>query len=414
MLGSDAPPRKRSFPLRETLGYGLVAGAVWLGWETIKAPVVERGAPAISVRLAPTSPEVLRRAAEAELLAERFENAESLAAESLGRAPFNARALRVRGLSRAALGDNESADQILTLAGNWSLRDDPTHAWLIERRLRRGDYQSAFAHADTLARRRADLYPSLFRLFTTAASQDPRALPVITSLVARRPPWRSAYLDHLHKTQNGAPVIGGLAIALEHTEGPFTTEELGQLYTEWLKAGRLQGIKEIRARLGRPGSEQLLQNGDFSVSVSEQAYPFGWSLGSGAGIVATVVEDDLNSNNEAYRLEYDGYQSGVMLAQLLLLLPGKYLLEGELRVEAQIEDIRLQWTVACAETEDETVIFRPQPAGSDTAWRSFSAAFEIPQENCSAQWLRLMARPDDHRQGIAVWFDNLRLRRISG
>lgn len=408
--GPAGAARRRGLPAREALSYALVAGAVWLGWEAIKTPLAVRSPPAIAVRLAPGSPEVLRRAAEAELLAERFGNAQALSTESLSRAPFNARALRVRGLAEARLGDTDRADEMLTLAGNWSLRDDPAHAWLIENRLRRGDYGSAFAHADTLARRRSDLYPSLFRLFTTAAVADPRALPVIATLLSKNPPWRLAYLEHLHEAENGAPVVGGLAIALEQTEAPFTAYELQRLYTVWLAAGRFDGILELRRRVGRPPVGALLQNGDFSTSLEDQLPPFGWTMETGAGIGTAVVEDDLRANNQAFRLEYDGFASGVFTRQLLLLSPGAYALEGEWRAETPRPDMQLAWQVVCAESGQAVTGSGPGLSGSSSDWSAFRQVFSIPRENCRAQWLQLVAVPGDRRTTIAAWFDGLRIR----
>lgn len=399
----------RSFPLREAFGYILAVGAVWFGWEAIKAPLADRSAPALAVRLAPGSPEVLRRAAEAELVAGRIENAEALSTESLARAPFNARALRVRGLSEARLGDADRADEMLTLAGNWSLRDDPAHAWLIENRLRRGDYRSAFAHADTLARRRADLYPSLFRLFTAAAARDPRALPVIASLLAESPPWRAAYLEHLHQAEDGAPVVGGLAIALQRTEGPFTSYELQRLYQLWIGGGRVEGIRELRRRLGRPPEGAPLQNGDFDTAVDDQLLPFGWTIGTGPGIGAAILEDDLRPGNPAFRLEYDGFGSGVFTRQLLLLGPGEYALEGQWRAETPLPDMRLAWQVVCAESG---VVLNGRGSGlrdGSADWKSFRRTFAIPREDCRAQWVQLAAVPGDRRTTIAAWFDKLRI-----
>ncbi|WP_374512675.1 tetratricopeptide repeat protein [Brevundimonas sp.] len=396
--------------MREALSYALVAGAVWLGWEAIKTPLADRSPPAVAVRLSPGSPEVLRRAAEAELLAERFDNAQALSAESLSRAPFNARALRVRGLAEARLGDTDRADEMLTLAGNWSLRDDPAHAWLIENRLRRGDYGSAFAHADTLARRRSDLYPSLFRLFTEAAVADPRALPVVASLLSKAPPWRPAYLEHLHDSDNGAPVVGGLAIALERTQAPFTPYELQRLYTVWLTAGRFDGILELRRHLGRPPAETLLQNGDFSTSADQQLLPFGWAIATGAGIGTSVVEDDLRKGNQAFRLEYDGFASGLFTRQLLMLDPGAYLLQGEWRAETPRPDMRIGWQVVCAETGEVVSMTRSELHDGSGEWNSFQQAFSIPRENCRAQWLQLVPVPGDRRITIAAWFDKLQVR----
>lgn len=400
--------------MREALSYVLVAGAVWLGWEAIKTPVADRSPPALAVRLAPGSPEVLRRAAEAELLAERFENAQALSTESLSRAPFNARALRVRGLAEGKLGNRDRADEMLTLAGNWSLRDDPAHAWLIENRLRRGDYASAFAHADTLARRRPDLYPSLFRLFTTAAVADPRALPVIATLLSKNPPWRLAYLEHLHKAESGAPVAGGLAIALERTDAPFTAYELQRLYDVWLAAGRYDGILELRRRVARPPAGAPLQNGDFSTSVEDQLLPFGWTMGTGAGIATAVVEDDLRSNNRAFRTEYDGFASGVFTRQLLLLSPGEYTLEGEWRAETPRPEMHIGWQMICAQTG--AVVGEPGSGLRNglAEWSRFRQTFSVPRENCQAQWLQLVAVPGDRRTTIAAWFDKLQIHSSSG
>jgi hypothetical protein len=407
------PPDRRRFAWRDGLGYALVAGTVWLGWEVVKAPLANRAAPALAVRVAPASPEVLRRAAESELLAERHENARALAADSLARGPFNARALRVRGLAEAKLGSVDRADEMLTLAGNWSLRDDPAHAWLIENRLRRGDYRSAFAHADTLARRRPDLYPSVFRLFTAAAVQDPRALPVIAELLSRNPPWRLAFLEHLHEAENGAPVVGGLAVALEPTDAPFTAYELQRLYTAWLAGGRFEGILEIRRRLGRPPVNFLLQNGDFSTKIEDQLPPFGWTIETGAGIGTAVVEDDLRAENQAFRLEYDGFASGVFTRQLLLLRPGAYRLEGEWRAETPRPVMQIGWQIVCAGTG--AVVSGPGSGlrNGSAEWSRFHQSFSVPRESCQAQWLQLVAVPGDRRTTIAAWFDKLQIHSSS-
>lgn len=406
---ADHQPGSR---LKEVASYALIAAAIWLGWEVLKLPVAERAPPALAVRAAPTSPEVLRRAAEAELVANRDDNALALAQDSLARAPFNARALRVRGLAEARLGSSERADEMLTLAGNWSLRDDPTHAWLVENRLRRGSYGSAFAHADTLARRRPDLHPSLFRLFTTAAVQDPRAFPVLTKLLAVRPPWRGAFFNHLYNTEGGAPVVGALAIALEQTSGPFSTPELQQLYTQWAAAGRFAGIREVRQRLGRPALSPIVQNGDFRMDADDQFYPFGWTMPANPGVMTGIMEDDLRSDNPAFRLEYDGFGSGILTEQLVLIPPGSYTLSGLARSESVLAEPRVAWSVVCAETGAE-LVSDPLVPPQEAKWRPFRHLLVVPDRNCSAQWLRLRARPGNRRTSIVLWLDDLQITRAS-
>lgn len=398
------------FPGQRLLWYGCVVAAVWLGWEIVKVPVADRAAPALAVRLSPASPEVLRKAAESEFAQKRFENAKALADESLSRAPFNARALRVRGLVEAQDAGEQRADDILTLAGNWSLRDDPAHAWLMENRLRRGDYGSSFAHADTLVRRREDLQPQVFNLFTTAALSDPRSTPHLTRLLAAGPSWRPAYLNSLHAREDGDPVLASLAIALQPSARPFTDSELGHLYRMWASEGRYPGIRFLRGQLNRPPVGQALQNGDFSQEAIPDFLPFGWRLGTAAGISVQITEDDVRQDDNALRVEYDGRRNDVFAEQLLVLDAGPHVLTGQLRVETATQDVRMQWRVLCAESSvviGEADVDASRAVGG--TWRAFSIPVAVPGENCSAQWLRLEAVPGDRRTQSVVWFDRLRI-----
>ena len=411
MTLSDGPTtavRERS--VRAWAGYAMIPVALWLAWNMVQPPFVDRAPPAIAIRISPGSPEVLRRAAEDELIAGRLENARLLAEDSLSRAPFNARTLRVRGLVEAREGRLASADEMLTLAGNWSLRDDPTHSWLIEHRLRRGDYGSAFAHADTLARRREDLYPPLFRLFTLAAQTDPRSTPFLVRLLANNPPWREAYFDHLYQDSEAAPLLGALAVNLQTTQGPFTNAELGKLYTRWTNERRYAGVQEVRRRLGRPSLTPQLRNGEFDEPPTQHTPPFGWRLEPSPGINAAVMEDDFRAGNMALRVEYNGTASGVFAQQLVMLRPGTYVVKGTYRAEAPAEHGGFAWRVVCADTNTQIAWSPPGLLPlANTEWRPFEFPVTVPANNCSAQWLWVEGRPGDRRLPIAAWFDSLQI-----
>lgn len=415
ILGTSAPSGVDGARGRQILGYVCLAAAVWLGWEIVKIPVADRADVSVAVRLSSTSPDVLRRTAEVEFAAERYENARVLSEASLARAPFNARALRVRGLTEARGSDLQRADDLLTLAGNWSLRDDPAHAWLMENRLRRGDYASSFAHADTLARRRADLHPQVFNLFTSAALADQRSLPHLTRLLAAFPPWRPAYLNSLHAREDGDPVLAALAIALEKTAKPFTDSELGHLYRTWASERRYPGIRFLRTQLKRPPMSEALQNGDFSVDASPDVLPFGWRLGTAAGISVQITADDVRRDDNALRVDYDGRRDGVFVEQLMILDPGAHVLSGQQRIEASAEEPRMRWTVSCAESG---VVFGEGDVDASRrvggTWRNFNIPLRVPTANCAAQWLRLTAVPGDRRSQVVAWFDGLNVGAAAG
>ncbi|MFJ6023041.1 hypothetical protein ACIQC9_00415 [Brevundimonas sp. NPDC092305] len=314
------------------------------------------------------------------------------------------------GLAEARAGRLDAADNILTLAGNWSLRDDPSHAWLIERRLRQGDYGSAFAHADTLARRWADGNDRIYNLFTSAVLADQRALPALTTVVGRKPSWRGAYIDYLIKREDGDAVLLALGIALSNSSHGYSTYELSRVYQHWYGENRFEAIRTLRQAVGRPGRLDDLQNGDFTISAEQTLFPFGWSLPPASGISSAAIEDDIRPDEMALRVEYDGYANVIAAEQILMLRPGSHRIIGDVRVETSPDTSRLRWSVSCVETNQPVVISPVSGASADTrSWKRFSFGFTIPAENCQVQRLRLVSDPGDRRATTVAWFDKLRV-----
>ncbi|GAA0645488.1 tetratricopeptide repeat protein [Brevundimonas lenta] len=404
---SALPAQQRGL-LAGVAPYALIVGGILLAWQVAIQPIMQRAPPAIAVRVAPGSPSVLRRAAEGELAENRNDNAASLAREALARSPFDVRALRVVGLTEARAGREAQADDILTLAGNWSLRDDPAHAWLVEYRLRRGDYASSFAHADTLVRRRDDIRPRVFTLFTAAATHDPqRAMPEVARLLAAKPPWRQAYLESLYASTEGLQLAANLALMLQKSRAPLSNDELHQLYIQLLEKGQLDAVRTVRARLNRPVVSNVT-NGGFGDTEAPQ--PFQWRLAQDAGVVAEIVSDDIRPADPALRVDYDGYSSSRIAEQLMFLPPGRYRLTAESRAEAGDPASRLAMTVTCA-PGDLKVLSTPAAAAGATVWTPFAASFTIPS-GCPAQWLRLETRAGDKREQTALWLDRVAITAI--
>ena len=404
-----APSGRGRVTFAEVTPYILIVAAVVLAWQVVAQPLMQRAPVALAIRMAPGSPLVLGRAAEAELMENRVDSAASLARDALVRAPFDVVALRVVGLTEARAGRLDSADDILTLAGNWSLRDDPAHAWLVEHRLRRGDYSSSFAHADTLVRRREDIRPQVFRLFTAAATLDrDRALPVVARLVAARPPWRQSYLDSLYTSTDGLQVAATLAVMLQSGPAPLTNVELRQFYIHLLDKGQIPAVRTVRERLNRPPVSTAVTNGGFDQTDAPE--PFQWRLDQTAGVIAEIVPDDLRPADPALRIEYDGFSTSRIAEQLVFLGPGRHRLKVEARAEAGDPGARLAWTVTCA-PGDLAILTTPSAPAGATAWTPRSADFTVPSA-CPAQWLRLETRAGDRRAPVVAWYDRVAISQV--
>ncbi|HEV2080922.1 MAG TPA: hypothetical protein VGR32_00570 [Brevundimonas sp.] len=377
--------------------YVLVALLIWLAWQIVVALLVQRAPVEAAIRVAPGSPAVLSRAAEAEFVAGRNDQARDLAELALRSSPFDVRALRVLGLA-IAKEDEAAADPILTLAGNWSLRDDPSHAWLMTRRLRQGDYVGAFGHADALARRRPELWPGIFRLFTTAAAEDPRAVPALLQRIAAHPPWRNEYLGVLRSDPRGPQVQAAIVLGLNDGPGRLRDPELQLIYRDWLDAGRLPGLIELRRRSGRPAPG--LHDGGFDGLPAPA--PFGWQLEQNPGVVATLSQDE--DRGGILYVETDGFRGQTVASQLLLLPAGAGRLTFRSRVESGVEDSRLRWTLACVES-GAPLAQQIVPVSAD--WRDVSVAYDVPGSGCTAQWLKLETTSGPRRTFIAASFDRV-------
>jgi hypothetical protein len=399
--GADAPAVAQS-PARAWAPYVLTALAIWLGWQIVTALVVQRAPPESAVRIAPGSAQALSRAAEAELVAERPDQAADLAILSLRAAPFDVRALRVLGLVRART-DEGAADELLTLAGNWSLRDDPSHAWLMNRRLRVGDYVGAFGHADTLVRRRKDLQPQVFEFFTKAAALDPRALPVLVERYGVRPPWRSEYLYYLGTRAEGPQILAALALGLNDGPGRFADADLATVYSEWAGAGRLPGLRALRTRLARPPLTPLF-DGEFDDLAGPA--PFRWVTGTAAGLSASLTEDGSRDGQKALLVETDGFGVDDATVQLLMLDPGPHVFSAAWRTEAGGDDPRMTWTLTCLESGQTLLSWAPDDAPE---WRRQRVPFVMPADGCTMQWLKLTTSRGERRSTVVVWFDHFRI-----
>lgn len=406
MSARPASAPRRSGKAPDALVFAVIIGCVWFGWQIVRNAVVQAAPPDLALRLGPDSPTVLVRAAQAELEAGRNEAARRLAGQALARKPFNAQALRIVGLIAAREGDEEAADRMLTLAGNWSLRDDPAHTWLVGRRLRRGQTASALAHADTLVRRRTDLRPEYFDLMISAAlSGDRQAQGALVGLLKRDPPWRGEYFRYSVRKREGLLLAAGLAIALKSGEGKLTLEERSLVYSNLVSADLIDPLRTVRRELEGAG-QPFVTAGNFSDGGGSA--PFGWRLPSGAGLLSEIAIEG-GGAQPALHAAVSDLKGGTVAEQLVLLPPGRWRLSGRLKVvEGALSD-RLAWTLNCTRSSGRAAATAPLAAASHQTWTQFSNVVDIPASGCPAQWLRLVALPQDRRTSADVWIDDVAL-----
>lgn len=356
----------------------------------------------LAARFAPGSPAVLTRQAQTELAARRPDAAQVLARRALARQPFSVDALVVLGLARDQRGDHALADDLLTLAGNWSLGEARAHLWLFDRRMRLGDYPSALAHLDAVLRSRPDRRPALFELLQDLALADPAIAAATADRLALAPNWRAPFLAYLGASDAGRGVAATLAASLHAAGKDLTRDETEALLRALLASrdyGRLSGLAR---RIGVPAA---LSDPDFRGS--DNPLPFRWELLGGAGASVEIVTGP-EATSGVLTVQYDGYSADGLVRQLTFLPPGPYRLGGRATFEG--DPARLRWAVQCLDSGAHVSI-RPNAVAAGGSG-SFSGSFEIPPSGCELQWVQLLTDPAERRSEVVAAYESVRIRPI--
>lgn len=321
--------------------------------------------------------------------------------------PLDLPALRDLGFGLDRRGRLAEADAILGFVGARTWRDGPTQVWLLRRRLDQGRYPEAFESADSLLRRDADgtTRPTLFPLLIAAAA-DGRTRTALVERLAAAPWWRGDFLRALG-VQGDVAGARVLFSVLARGTGPLAPDDYAPFINRLASAGDYEGAYGAWRSIARPADPAVpvLRDGDFSAGSDHT--PFTWSTAAGAGASSEAGAAPGGPAVRALRVDYDGYSSPGLPAQLLVDPPRRYSVSWVERIDPA-EPERLSWRVRCAATNQ--VLARAAPAV--TGWREATMSVETPSSGCAAQWLELAAEPGERRAAVTAWFAAFRLRSV--
>jgi len=331
--------------------------------------------------------------------------------------PLDAQALSLLGLIAERKGDGQAAETLMRIAGARTWRDETTQAWLYDHYVRRGDYAEALPHVDAILRVEPESQERLFPVLASLTVK-PEAFKALTDFLATSPPWRSWFLSELSaKLANKSRLIE-LYAALEKTENPPTKDDLVPYLNRLVDEGDYAQAYQLWRATLPPGLRTLDThpfNRDFELPLD--GLPFNWVLTEASGADIQIVPSPDAGRKRAMRIQFSG--SRVAFAnvnQLMLLPPGKYKLSGRVKAEDLQTSRGLWWRVYCADDPDN-VLAHTEPVSGTLPWTDFTVDFEVPAEDCEAQWLQLQqpARVASENQIEGqVWYQYLQVSADSG
>ena len=311
------------------------------------------------------------------------------AQQALHSNPLDSQALTLLGLIAEKKGDQKDADTLMHIAGARTWRDETTQAWLYDHDVRRGDYVHALPHADAIMR--VDL-ESQSRLFPVLASLtvNADAFKALTDFLATSPSWRRWFLSQLSAQLANKSRLIELYAKLKELGNPPTKEELVPYLNRLVKDGDYERAYQFwrdTMPSGMRGLDSLPFNRDFEIPLD--GLPFNWVLTDVTGADIQFVPSPDAARKRALRVQFSGARVAFANArQLILLPPGKYSLTGRVKADDLRTTRGLWWRIFCAEDAKDTLAHTDLVSGT-VPWTEFAVEFQVPAENCKAQWLQL-------------------------
>ena len=399
--GSARPGRWR----RRAAACGFCLAGAWLLWEVVSvglaSDLTARGRSDEALGWRRDNPQAVAAAAESALATDP-KRAAVLAMTAIGQAPLQASAYRVAAQSAQKQGDLERAKALMQTAGTLSLRDRPTQLWLLRSNLAAQDYPAAFRNGDALMRRSPGLQPAVTRFLLPTLSVA-GADEALTDRLGQNPPWRTPMLTQLGRQAPDTALR--LLMMLNRGEARARTEEVEPLLLTFVQQGEYVRAHDAwRALIPAAQRSPKLFNGEFEDR--ESPLPFNWKAYRRKGATVGYEPPPVERAGRALWVEHDGFSSsGPLVAQLLVLVPGRYRLSGQVLAMTPNASGRLRWTVRCIDGADvATVVVHPDVG----KWSSFELGFDAPPQ-CPSLGLDLRPINIDRRQPVEAYFDGFSL-----
>lgn len=334
---------------------------------------------------------------------------ERVARAAIARSPLESVSLRNVAFVMIASSREREAARLLTLAGRATRRDYLTHAWLLDRNFRENRVAAAIEEADIVLRQNDETWPvvmpALARLVGDRRTTDPLA-----RTLARRPHWRSAFLDTLGREGRDSAATFALFERLRAAGAPADVNELRSYFAANDSLAPAELYRRWAALLPTPLPEgqRLIRDGGFEDLAATG--PFNWTFYP-QGDVYAEISDAPDRVGKALYLSFDGSQPVSFATQRLMLPAGRYRLAGRLFADGTIGADQIAIAVNCGKSDGGAELARVPLAPRTDRWTPFAFEIAVPAR-CGAQDLWVLGLPSEALDPATVWLDDLALTPI--
>lgn len=327
---------------------------------------------------------------------------ERLARAALIEAPLEVSALRNLGFVWAVTRREPQARRLLALAGDASLRDYLTHAWLLNDYFAQDRVFDAIREADVVLRQDVTVWPVVMPELARLLS-DRRAIEPLAQRLATKPYWRPSFLRALGGEGVDREAGYTLLRRLKTLGAPATTAERQPWFASMATAEPRLLYRRWTGLLERPlpSGQARLRDGGFEGL--DAPSPFNWTYFPKDGVYAERSAGPDRKNGALY-LSYDGLALVSFATQKLVLPAGRYRLNGRAFGDGPVDPAHFAVQLRCGEIGAE--LARAAIAPGEEAWTPFALDFAVPAA-CPAQHIWFIGLAGESLDPVAIWVDGL-------
>jgi hypothetical protein len=311
-------------------------------------------------------------------------------------------------LSLNASNANTTRDMVLNLSG-YSLRNPAIQIAAMGQLLVDQKLDETLYRFDAVIRAHPALSEQLFPLIGQHFGSK-EGVKILAETLASQPPWRSRLLTHLSANAATEKLSMDVVQALSATKAPARDVELNGIFSSWVKLSKSYDNAYF-AWLDQLSTDELrlakgVFDGDF-ISKRQNVY-FSWNLPPKRNTLSKIVLKPGSGSDSALLVEFIGNKERFNhVFQYLRLTPGRYELSFDAMSKKLVAEQGLVWRVWCVEKSEmlaETIAFK-----SPTPWTKHSVSFEVKEDNCATQLLRLETKATkglDTAVNGSIYFDS--------
>ncbi|WBH15107.1 tetratricopeptide repeat protein [Sphingomonas radiodurans] len=393
------PIRRKRSGREWALRGALAITALWIGYISLTRTIafaMYRSNPEQAYALAPRDGRVAARLVERLMTGNpntgQRARATRLARQALYDEPLAGPALTALGLNTLLQGDVNRARQLFAHSDALSRRELGTQLWLIEDAVARNDIAGALRHYD-IALRTARVGSDLLFPVLTLAVADPVIRKELTDTLAARPPWSLGFTSHLANSSINPEASADLFRRLSRRGVAVPPEAQSVVVNALVDRGALSEAWNYYQSFRSDVDRRRSRDPRFTANL-ETPSVFDWMpVMNETGVTATI---QANRKGGLFDFAAASTVGGIVLQQLQLLPPGRYLLQGTSGgIEQTARDLPY-WQLVC---RDGRELGRVELPSSTENNGRFSGELSVSGA-CPAQLLRLVARPSSAIGGV--------------